>query len=133
MGAGGLLYAIGEMSYAHLYGATDPFSLRWIYALYGVAYLFIGFGILLGFASLVPGWPVIGGAVSLLGALLIAFGWFGYLAGFGSVAPTDALWTIQLDAIGFFFLFLGIMFSIGGLASYRTRPPSRLLSWARGR
>lgn len=60
MGAGGLLYAIGEMSYAHLYGATDPFSLRWIYALYGVAYLFIGFGILLGFASLVPGWPVIG-------------------------------------------------------------------------
>ncbi len=122
---GGVLYAFQEIAYVNLAGATPFQSYSWVFAIAGIAELFIGLGVLLGFAGLEDGLPTIGGAVAFVGMLLAAIGNIGYSALRGQVGFSGVAWTSVVDAFGFLFFTVGLLLGFGGLAAARPERTQR--------
>ncbi len=112
----GLLYAVQEVAYDELAGASVPNSYNWVFDVQGLAYFLFGLGILLAFRGLARGWPSIGGGLAFFGSVLMAVGDAAYAALRGHGPLQDTGWTGTFDAVGFLLLATGIAVAVAALA-----------------
>ncbi len=57
---GGLLYAVQEVAYDELVGATVPYTDNWVFDVLALAYFVFGLGLLLALSGLASGLPTTG-------------------------------------------------------------------------
>lgn len=108
-------YASAEIAYTILANATPYDSYGWIYAAYGAAFFLFGLGSYFALRGLGRGWPHIGGIVVLFGSVLIAAGYIGWAAIRTRAGFEEAVWTNQVDALGFLFLLIGFALAFLGM------------------